>query len=244
MICSKDDSGTTCENCTCMFNPVVLIATHERIEITTKNIELLKKQSAVPKIIVVCSLMEELIYYKTLQVNVVLVNNSPLGTKWQSGVNLAKNMAANPLIILGSDDILIEGFIERVLLKMKEGFEYIGLTTWFTYDNINNELFLSSYQGPNKDYPIGSGKVYSKILLDRFNWKVFNTKDNRRLDDQGNRMAEINGAKIFIIREPGVLAVKGNWVQLNPLRAYHTSPNISMERVELDELKKFGYVQD
>lgn len=239
MICAKDDSGTPCPDCICMYNPVVLIATHDRMEITTKNIELLKQQSAVPKIIVVCSYMEELIYYKTLQVNVILSDNSPLGRKWQAGVNLAKNMGANPLIILGSDDILIQGFIESALRKLKEGYEYLGLTSWLTFDG--KELYLSSYCGPNVDYPIGSGKVYSKDLLDRFNWKLFNTKDNRKLDDQGNRMATINGAKTFLIREPGVLAVKGNWIQLNTAYDYKRSPNIRMERVELDELSKFGY---
>lgn len=240
MICSKDDSGKTCPDCTCMFNPVVVIATHQRKEITTKNIKLLKEQTDVPKVIIVCSLQEELEYYKQFQVTVILSENKPLGKKWQSGVNVANKLGANPLIILGSDDILSSGFIKMVLNKLKQGFEFVGCTAWFSLDVKANKIYSSRYINRNEDYPIGSGKVYTKSLLDRIGWKVFDQKADRKLDDQGQRL--ISGCKYYLYKEPHILAVKGGWNELNPIQSYLNAPNIKNEVTDMKVLQKFGYV--
>jgi glycosyltransferase involved in cell wall biosynthesis len=202
MNCSKDDSGTCCGMC---YNVSVVIATHERKEITTRNIESLKLQTPKPRIIIVCSLHEEFEYYKTLGVTVILEPNRPLGRKWQCGVNVAKNMNSDVLIILGSDDILHKDYIKNAIGLIHKGYEFVGTTHWYMEDK-NSQLFHCQYINQNKDFPIGSGKVYTKALLDRFNWKVFDVKADRKLDDQGHRM--LGNAKIHLIREPMILAVK------------------------------------
>ena len=240
MICAKDDSGINCDDCTCMYNPVVVIATHLRNEITTKNIELLKQQKHVPKIVIVCSLQHELEYYKELQVTVVLEKNRPLGKKWQTGVNVAMKLGANPLIILGSDDLISKDYIHNALLKIKEGFDFIGTTSWYSFDVKNKALYKSKYSNRNENLPIGSGKVYTKELLDKIRWKVFDQSADRKLDDQGQKM--ISGCKAFIYKEPKVLAIKGNWDQMNHIDAYLRSPNIKTEKSDVSVLKEFGYV--
>lgn len=240
MICANDDSGKNCPDCLCMFTPVVVIATHERTEVTTLNIELLKKQSIVPKIVIVCSLQTELQYYKAFDVTVILHPNRPLGNKWQAGVNAAIKLGANPLIILGSDDILSEGYIERALKKLKEGFHFIGLTHWFTFDKLNNQVYSHRYTNRNEDFPIGSGKVYSKSLLEKIRGRIFDQRVDRRLDDNGHKLTISSGAKVFLIRKPEVLAFKGNWHQMNTIEAYKKSPNIMTETAVNDILKNFG----
>ena len=241
MICAKDDSGTTCEECYCMFNPIVVIATHERVEITTININLLKQQSVVPKIVIVCSLQEELEYYKTLGVTVILENNTPLGHKWQMGVNAAINMKANPLIILGSDDLLYSDYVKLVLTKMKEGYDFFGCTSWYSYDLKRHDMYFSMYVGKNENFPIGSGKAYSGEMLARFRGKVFNQEASRKLDDQGYTMVVKNQGKIYIHREPEILAIKGGWMELNPIEAYMRVPTIHTIRTDTEMLKRFNY---
>jgi hypothetical protein len=241
MTCPKDDSGTPCKDCICKYNPVVVIATHQRKEITTKNIELLKQQSFVPRIVIVCSLHTEFEYYKTLGVSVILEANNPLGRKWQCGVHVAHNMNANPLIILGSDDILKKDFIKNALLKLNQGYEFIGYSAWYTYNK--KHLYKSTYVNRNEGNPIGSGKVYSKEILSRIRYKVFDTGADRRLDDQGTRLIKNEWAKTIVLTDPDILAVKGNWGEMNTLDAYLKSPNIRNERIKdhSDVLKQFGY---
>jgi len=238
MNCGKDDSGTCCGLCD--FNPVVVIATHERVDITTKNINSLKLQHPTPKIVIVCSTQEELEYYKTLGVSVALEPNRPLGRKWQCGVNIARNLDANPLIIAGSDDILSKTFLRDSLRKILEGYELIGSTSWYTWDVKKDMYYYCRYQAANVDYPIGSGRVYSKELLKRINYKVFDTSADRKLDDQGNRIAVSNNAKIYLFREPEILAVKGRWVQMNSADDYLRSPNIKAQSVRKEDIINFN----
>ena len=242
MICASDDAGTNCKDCTCMFNPVVVIATHERREITTLNINLLKQQKEVPKIVIVCSLQEELEYYKQFQVTVIIAPNRPLGRKWHMGVNTAKMMGANPLIILGSDDLLEKDYIYNALMKFKEGYEFVGTTAWYSFDVKRDKLYESKYINRNENYPIGSGKVYSKGILDKIRWKVFDQAADRKLDDQGQRLINGHGCKTFLIKEPCILAVKGGWGELNPIEKYMNAPNIKSTLTDKSILNRFGYV--
>lgn len=239
MICGKDDSGTCCG--LCHYTPVVVIATHQRKEITTKNIELLKRQTFIPKIVIVCSDKEEFNYYKQLDVSVILEPNRPLGRKWQVGVNAAVKMGANPLVILGSDDLLHYDYIKKGLAKLHDGFDFVGTITWYSLDVKNRNLYHCYYRGINSEFPIGSGKMYSKTLLDKIRNKIFDTSADRKLDDQGHRLIKQNNAKIHLFKEPYILAVKGRWNELNPIEAYLKSPNIKSTKVDLKIIETFDY---
>jgi hypothetical protein len=228
MNCPKDDSGDCCGLCDKKI--FVVIATHERTAITTRNIESLKLQTPQPKIIIVCSDRNEFEYYKTLGVTVVMEPNRPLGRKWQCGVNVAKNMYADVVVILGSDDLLHKNYLREALSKITLGYELIGTTHWYMQDK-NYNYYHCKYTNQNENFPIGSGKVYTKSLLDRINWKVFDTRADRRLDDQGFRLSNANAAKVYLIKKPMVMAVKGNWTQMNPPQAYKSSRNISCIRI-------------
>lgn len=233
MICGKDDSGNCCGKC---FMPVVLMATHQRVEITSKNIELLLKQDV--RIVLVVSLNTELEYYKKYPITVVLKENRPLGSKWQHGVMVAHKLQPNPLIILGSDDILHPDYLPKIE-KLLEKYDFIGLTSWFTYDHRDGRLFKCNYTNRNKDFPIGSGKAFSLNLLNAMRWKVFDSTADRRLDDMSFRMANNHCANMHLIDEPLVLAYKGNWPVMNEVRAYLKSPNIKYEKADKSILTDF-----
>lgn len=236
MICPKDDAADCCG--LCHYKPVVVIATHGRKEITTLNIKTLKDQSIIPQIVVVCSDQDEFRYYKELGVTVLLEPNRPLGRKWQIGVNIAYNMGANPLIIVGSDDLLSKGYIKRALEKLKEGFHFVGCTAWYSYDVKSMTTYQSIYTNLNKDFPIGSGKVYSRLILDACRAKIFDVNAEKKLDDLGHK----NSVKFnqFLIRTPEILAVKGRWTTLNPVDKYIGARNINTKRANIDMGEKFG----
>lgn len=238
MICANDDAGTCCGKC---FNPIVLIATHERKFITTKNIELLKKQTVVPKIALVVSNTDEIEFYKQFDVSVIHHPNLPLGAKWQAGVNAVSKMLPNPLVILGSDDILIYNYIETVLHKMKQGFDFIGTDAWYTYNVESNRIYENKYINRNENRPIGSGKAMSLSLLNKMHWKVFDASARNGLDDRSYIQALSVKANTYIIKTPEILAIKGKWVTMNPAEAYLKSPNINVKKANMDILTLFGY---
>jgi hypothetical protein len=116
----------------------------------------------------------------------------------------------------------------------------VGLTAWYSYDVKRKKLYLTEYKNKNIDFPIGSGKVYSKKLLTKMNYKVFDRGADRRLDDLGYKNAVKAGAKIHLIRDPEVIAVKGDWNEMNTIEAYLKSPNISSKIAKIDIIKTFG----
>jgi hypothetical protein len=185
----------------------VIIPTHERIEITTINIKLLLKQGF--QIILVVSTHDELRYYSKMKINVIMANNSPLGAKWQAGVNAARKMNLKEIVILGSDDLLSNDF----LLKYNSDC-FTGFTKW--YIQRGNELYLCQYM---ISQPLGGGRIYPRAVLDAINWQIFNINRNKLLDDYGWSMIKRFDKKI--INEPEILAVKGKWKVINPVNLYH-----------------------
>jgi len=224
-----------------MINPVVLIATHGRIQITTKNIESLQRQTMVPKIVLVVSDREELEYYKRFNITVVHSINNPVGRKWQVGVNAASQLDPNPLFILGSDDIFAPDYIERVskLIDIGEGF--IGLTSWLTLDCKSGYVYNCSYRNRNVDFPIGSGKAFSLKVLKDMRFKLFDSTKDKGLDDLSFHKVINLRVTPHLIRTPELLCVKGRWQVLNTVDAYLRSPNIESKKVGRSVINKFDY---
>lgn len=217
------------------MNPVVLISTHLRREITTANIRTLQAQSVVPEIVLVVSDPQESHYYTKLGVKVIIAANKPLGSKWQNGVDFARKLKPSHLIITGSDDILYKGFIEKYCTEDY----FTGLQRWYIYSK--GVLYLLDYLAKQC---LGGGRVYSRALLDAYDWQVFDRKADKLLDDKGYEMTRPNGRKI--ITDTGcILAVKGSWVVMNPLSLRH--PNVRLvQQWDAEEAKqiikeKFGY---
>ncbi len=238
MTCPQDDSGTCCGLCD--MNVVVVIATHDRKDITTRNIKSLQLQKPQPKIVIVCSSLEELEYYKAMGVTVVHHANTPLGAKWQAGVNVAAKMKLDALVILGSDDILSKNYLVNALSKIKQGFDFVGCTHWYVHDVRNEEYLHCKYINLNEDFPIGSGKVYSAGILERIRYKLFDTMANRKLDDVGHKKIQNQNAKIFLFRTPEIMAYKGRWHMMNPTQAYKTSRNVSCTKIGKELINNFN----
>jgi glycosyltransferase involved in cell wall biosynthesis len=205
------------------MKPIVIICTHNRLEITSYNIKSLLSQSVKPQIILVVSNLEEKFYYvrKFPEVIVLVFPNVPLGAKWQHGADAAFKMQANPLIILGSDDILGDGYIERVCYLVGSGREFIGLYHW--YIHYKTKAFHCEYLAKQC---LGGGRAYSYKLLKELDGKVFETRLNRHLDDYAiKKLKEIN-ITCYADQQLQLHAIKGDWPVLNPFNPTHANIKI------------------
>jgi len=199
------------------MNPIVLIASHQRIGITTRNVEWTLSQGA--GVILVVSDEAEQNYYKRMfigkAVEVISYPNNPLGAKWQRGVDFAVALKANPLIITGSDDILGDGFVKRACELLEEGNHFIGIQRFWQHKN--GRGFLCDYKA---HLPIGSGRVYSAEMLSRINQMVFDKTKDKHLDDLGWNNVRTSGLKVKWVRNTEtegleIHAIKGEWILKN-----------------------------
>lgn len=203
------------------MNPVVVICTHDREDITSLNINTLLNQSVVPKIVLVVSHRNEIINYKVKfpQINIIFHPNTPLGDKWCAGIQLANKLNCDPLIITGSDDILGGHYIKNACELIERGFHFIGLKKYWVHHRKN--AFLIDYLASQ---PLGGGRVYSRKMLEVINFKVFDSLANRKLDDQGFSLVKSSGLQFVIIDSVDkftIHSVKGNWIMMNLFNVDH-----------------------
>lgn len=194
------------------MTPCVLIATHQRLAITSANIRTLQAQSLPPQIVLVVTDPLEAEFYRSghEDIHVVEAPNTPLGAKWQAGVEFTRQLLPSHLVITGSDDILCTRFIERFCTP---GIAFTGLQQWYVYSPATTTLYFFNYMSRQC---LGGGRVYSKQLLDAYNWQLFNTDAVKHLDDQGWDITNPMNRRV-IADEGCILAVKGNWPVINPL---------------------------
>lgn len=200
------------------MNPVVLIASHERIEITEINIRTLLLQSVVPRIVLVLSKPQEAAYFRSAfksDITIVLKANQPLGAKWQAGVEAARNINADPLIITGSDDILSKDFVEIACEGMKEHYDFLGLRQWYVKRPDEDKVYHFRY---GNFMPLGGGRVYSQSILNKLNHLLFDTVKEKHLDDLG--WIGVESKSVFSSADctgsgMEILSIKGNWPVMN-----------------------------
>lgn len=210
------------------MNPVVVIATHNRVSVTSRNIDTLLQQSVIPKIVLVATKENEIEHFRKYYPDVTIVGfeNNPLGAKWQEGVRRAKELHADPLIITGSDDFLGNGFIEQACKKVEEGNHFVGLQRYYVHNK--GRAYLIDYLA---QIPLGGGRIYSLKMLQAIKWNVFDTTKSRHLDDLGFAMVKRSNLKVNWIREvekEGLLlhAIKGDWEMMNPFNPNHKNMKI------------------
>lgn len=191
----------------------VVICTHERIKITCINIESLLGKA---HIILVVSDNDELKYYSKYPITVVQFPNSPLGAKWQRGVDEAKKFGG-PVMILGSDDILDSNCIDRYNILLNEGHNFIGLSRW--WQHYQGKAYLCDYLSYQ---PLGGARCYSSVFLQRCNYNIFHPRLNHRLDDHGWKVARTG----LILNEPLIHAIKGDWKVINRFNPHHRNVRI------------------
>lgn len=216
-------------------NPVVLIATHNRLPITTENLRSLERQTVVPRVVLVVSDDAELEYYRESfpLITCIKVDNEPLGAKWQAGVS-AIPANSDLLIIVGSDDILGPTYVENACKYIADGTHFIGLQRFWQHHR--RKAYLCDY---NPMQPIGGGRVFSIRMLEHLGYKVFDIGADRHLDDFVWDRVRTSGLKVKWCRDIEkdgleIHAVKGSWPMLNKFNARHSNIRI----VRIDESKR------
>jgi len=195
------------------MNPVVLIAMYGRKRLVQTNLELLHKQKC--KVVVITYSDSDYLFVREMDmdnVHICTAPNEPLGRKWQIGVDYCKNLGADPLITLGSDDFLSSGFVEQAV-NYKE-LDFIFFTQWHIHDSLTGKDYFLKYKNM---FPLGSGRVFFKRFLERNNWTLFDKDRSRLLDDYA--WDSIKYHDRLMINPPGMklLSVKGNWETMNTL---------------------------
>lgn len=155
-----------------------------------------------------------------------LFPNHPVGAKWQHAVDCARKGDPDLLILTGSDDVLVAD--TAALYLMAQRYELIGTRTWYVYDG--SAHFRLNYLAHVHGL-LGAGRVFTRALLDRMGWQLFNTQRDVPVDKVAQMNAEQAGA-IIAPAIPGshlrVVSLKGPWPMYNPLEKLIAKGNVAV----------------
>lgn len=216
------------------MNIVVAIASHEREAPLCTVLRVMPKDWHT--VIVLTTGEDPAPYLKRPNTHVFHYANSPLGAKWQHAVNKARELGPDLLIVDGSDDALI-GDTKKLVATMSDC-DMLGFMGFEAFDGTHH--YWLRYR-PHITMPIGGGRVYTRALLDRMRWRLFDTSLEKWLDERGYANARRAGdgkggaARIKLVdRAPGlqVVALKGDWPQKNSMAKYLRGRNIEVTALD------------
>jgi len=216
-----------------------VIPCHERLQISIETINLLKdKQSLKPTVIVVgWSHVEEKIAKATNSLFVKCVN-VPLGNKWQMGIEAARDLDVDAVLILGSDTWLTPDWIKFCASKIKDGADLVGKIRWYSCNlkvQQSIEIIHCGYHtSPAADYPVGGGRMISKRILDKMNWQLYPKDIKRCLDIASAKQMNVHNPRIdiFNTNKHKIMGIKGPWPTLNPFSRLKKASNSKIQRFE------------
>ena len=158
--------------------------------------------------------------------------NDPLGRKWQAGVDQARMMEPDALLILGSDTWLSNRWVETISKYLDE-FDLVGKNQWHVchpMPGLEIEIIQRGYyKGGSVNHPVGGGRMVSRRILDKVDWQIYDTDQSRGLDTYCIQKLWANdGRSLVVNHESGVkiLGIKGPWGQLNGFANVKHSPNL------------------
>jgi hypothetical protein len=137
--------------------------------------------------------------------NYIEAENDPLGAKFNKACMIASKIKAHYYLFLGSDDIINQELYNKYLTLIGKGYEYMYLTDGYFYDKVSRKcMYWSGYSRSRSRFKtglaLGCGKVVSRRLMERANWRPFETHVNKGLDSSFNRRMKLSDKYSIPIR--------------------------------------------
>lgn len=207
------------------YSLIVVIAFTQRYDIMRKNLNSLKNCH-----IILVGSDCDLEFCKSQNTSYVICNNDYLGLKWQIGVYFARLFNPTGIIILGSDDILSNNYL-KTINELSIKYDMIGVRHW--YIEYQKRTYYVEYTDKVK-ITLGSGRYYSRQILDKIQWELFEIFLNKGLDDYGYyQVINHQGKNIDDDKNLSITSIKGEWDMINDFQKFCEFENLGYITMKL-----------
>lgn len=120
------------------------------------------------------------------------VPNHPLGEKMNKAAFLASRLQPNYCLMLGSDDIIGIGLMEKYYAAMQQRVDYVYLMDCFFFDTFSKKgLYWGGYtKNFNRGRALGMGRLISARTLTQLRWICWPPGYDRILDTAFDRQMD------------------------------------------------------
>ena len=114
------------------------------------------------------------------------VENKPVSNKHNAMITKAKELNVDGVVLVGSDCLLNDEYWEHIYKQDPQSTNVIGLKDAYFYSNRTEELgYWRGYAGGTQS--VGGGRFFSKYILDKCDWKLWNDGLDSGLDSNCTR---------------------------------------------------------
>lgn len=214
---------------------ICVMAVYKRPAITIKTIDLMKRQKyPLEKIIIVGSDRIDYEVAERTGVEYLQHENMPLSNKWQYGINYARQFEPDAILINGSDSWLTTNWCAETKDLLHQGYDLIGKTQFYSCKvNPNEKIQVVHRTYKSRQDPVGAGRLISKDILDRLDWKWFPAGRRTGLDGTSfkNMKRRCPDAEVKYINDMQDVLVMGvkstTWDTINPFRFVMSDPQFT-----------------
>lgn len=139
------------------------------------------------------------------------IPNDPLAEKVNAPVIYAQRLNVSHILCVGSDDLITPELLKQYIVYMKEGYDYIGVTDFYFYDLITKKsLYWGGYREKfRQGHTCGAGRILSSRLLNLWDWKPWENRHNKILDNsiQEKLKKTPHSIKTFSLKENNLFAL-------------------------------------
>lgn len=106
--------------------------------------------------------------------NYLEVENEPLDAKYDAGIEFCRRFDPDAVCLVGSDDFITEPYFSWGMEQLHTKYDMVGLLDFYLVDIPTSRVFYwGGYHGSRAGETIAAGRMYSRRLLDRLDWKPY-----------------------------------------------------------------------
>lgn len=168
--------------------------------------------------------------------------NEPLASKVNQPVLIAGQLNVDYVLCVGSDDIITPGLMKVYESYMRSGVDYIAVTDFYFYDLVSKKAaYWGGYTDKRKGHTAGAGRLISRRLMDKWNWRPWEVKDSKVLDNsmQNKLKTTPHTEAIFSLKEKNVFAIDiKSETNMTPFQLWENTSYIPLREIK----KHFPYL--
>lgn len=214
---------------------VAVMPVSGREELFPITIKRLYQQEGVEMdVVAVCDTLREFaiaINSGSLGMVVPRIPEMTLGLKWQRGIDAARDLDPDAIMIVGSGNWFTNGWV-KTLYPYLNDYDMVGSEAMYVYQIRQNDQVMIHWGGyhnnARKGDMLGAGRLLSRRILDKVGWQIYNTSLNSGLDRSIDRTLRRHGAKTLTLPQGDEMILKVGsykWKNINSFGVLWGSPN-------------------
>lgn len=129
-------------------------------------------------------------------------SNTPLWAKFQAGLWILEGLKYRAALMLGSDDYVTQGYVDRCLEAVSNGADMVAARDiWFR--ERGEMYYWPGYVGYREGEPAGAGKFYTRQAMDVLGHNLYSDAFDRGLDGDAWKRVQSSGLNVQLLSVQG-----------------------------------------